>query len=209
MPKPCPACHKPNANTARRCVHCGHEVKLTEERGDRTLRCPTCRVDIDEVRFASVLIDVCSRCAGLWLDRGEMTSLPAALSDAEMQDAARSVLDVLAALGSRSRKAAYLRCPVCIELMTRRTFVATSGVMLNQCEAHDTWLDREAGERLFGLLAAGRLEDLKARAAQNERDDVSRRLLSLESKQRAVRLRIEGVEQRQRWHVAFDVLDIL
>jgi Zn-finger nucleic acid-binding protein len=34
--------------------------------------CPTCHRDLDEVERMGVLVDVCPRCQGVWLDRGEL-----------------------------------------------------------------------------------------------------------------------------------------
>lgn len=37
--------------------------------------CPVCSIPMDEVSKSGVLIDVCPRCKGVWLDRGELTRL--------------------------------------------------------------------------------------------------------------------------------------
>lgn len=37
--------------------------------------CPVCSIPMDEVSKSGVLIDVCPRCKGVWLDRGELSRL--------------------------------------------------------------------------------------------------------------------------------------
>lgn len=39
------------------------------------LDCPVCRAPFREVLTEGVLIDVCTRCNGVWLDRGELERL--------------------------------------------------------------------------------------------------------------------------------------
>lgn len=39
------------------------------------LDCPVCRAPFKEVVKDSVLIDVCTECRGVWLDRGELDKL--------------------------------------------------------------------------------------------------------------------------------------
>jgi Zn-finger nucleic acid-binding protein len=39
------------------------------------LDCPVCRAPFREVLMDGVLIDVCTRCSGVWLDRGELERL--------------------------------------------------------------------------------------------------------------------------------------
>lgn len=39
------------------------------------LVCPVCRAPLKEIVKDSVLIDVCTECRGVWLDRGELDKL--------------------------------------------------------------------------------------------------------------------------------------
>lgn len=39
------------------------------------LNCPVCRAPFKETVKDSVLIDVCTECRGIWLDRGELETL--------------------------------------------------------------------------------------------------------------------------------------
>lgn len=39
------------------------------------MRCPKCGIEMDEVRKLDVIVDVCSKCGGVWLDRGELDAL--------------------------------------------------------------------------------------------------------------------------------------
>jgi len=37
--------------------------------------CPVCSIPMDEVPKSGVMIDICPRCKGVWLDRGELNRL--------------------------------------------------------------------------------------------------------------------------------------
>jgi len=37
--------------------------------------CPVCRAPFTEILTDGVLIDICTRCSGVWLDRGELERL--------------------------------------------------------------------------------------------------------------------------------------
>lgn len=49
------------------------------------MQCPNCSVEMDEVRKLDVIIDSCSKCGGIWLDKGELEKIRAveAASQAE------------------------------------------------------------------------------------------------------------------------------
>ncbi|MEQ8172513.1 MAG: zf-TFIIB domain-containing protein, partial [Candidatus Eremiobacterota bacterium] len=36
------------------------------------MRCPKCGLELEEVTFMNILIDICNECNGIWLDKGEL-----------------------------------------------------------------------------------------------------------------------------------------
>jgi uncharacterized protein len=52
------------------------------------LSCPVCRAGFREVLREGILIDVCTQCRGVWLDRGELEKL-LSLSRGSEEEAAR------------------------------------------------------------------------------------------------------------------------
>lgn len=49
------------------------------------MKCPRCSVLLNEITKAGVLVDVCDRCLGIWLDRGEMEKIAARLRQVERE----------------------------------------------------------------------------------------------------------------------------
>ena len=47
------------------------------------MKCPKCGVLVNEVTRAGVLVDVCPRCLGMWLERGELEKISARLREVE------------------------------------------------------------------------------------------------------------------------------
>ena len=47
------------------------------------MKCPKCDALLSEVTRAGVLIDVCPRCLGMWLERGELEKIAARLREVE------------------------------------------------------------------------------------------------------------------------------
>lgn len=39
------------------------------------LECPNCKSDMNEIKKNNVDIDICSKCKGVWLDRGEIDKI--------------------------------------------------------------------------------------------------------------------------------------
>jgi Zn-finger nucleic acid-binding protein len=64
----------------------------------------------------------------------------------------------------------YRKCPECDGFMNRRNYQKSSGVIIDVCRAHGTWLDADELEQIAGfILSGGRtspmLEAEHARAA--------------------------------------------
>lgn len=47
------------------------------------MKCPKCDALLNEVTRAGVLVDVCQRCLGMWLERGELEKIAARLREVE------------------------------------------------------------------------------------------------------------------------------
>jgi len=43
--------------------------------------CPVCRIPLDEIPKYGVIVDICSNCRGIWLDRGELEKVLSLVSD--------------------------------------------------------------------------------------------------------------------------------
>jgi Zn-finger nucleic acid-binding protein len=49
--------------------------KIHKESGEEYLLCPRCRIDMEKLMKRGVVIDVCKKCGGMWVDAGEMEKL--------------------------------------------------------------------------------------------------------------------------------------
>jgi len=162
----CPSCGKPTSGAARRCAHCGAvvEARAARDRG-AALACPACARPTQGLACGDVELDGCLGCGGVWFDDGEVDALAGELSD---QDVARDALQAaraLAADASEKRKpAAYLDCPICHQMMSRRNYQDVSGVILQRCDGHGAWLDHAAVLRFLGLVSSGAMREIDRKA---------------------------------------------
>lgn len=54
------------------------KMKVAEEAkaaGTSSMQCPRCDGSLKENKFEEVLIDICDKCGGVWLDSGELEQL--------------------------------------------------------------------------------------------------------------------------------------
>jgi uncharacterized protein len=59
----------------------------TEEKPMSVLTCPVCRGAMREMNKEGIMIDVCTQCRGVWLDRGELEKLANFMSGPPMDAA--------------------------------------------------------------------------------------------------------------------------
>jgi Zn-finger nucleic acid-binding protein len=55
-----------------------------------------------------------------------------------------------------AQKVQYRKCPECDAFMHRRNFRKSSGVIIDRCNTHGTWLDSDELEQIAGFLLSGR-----------------------------------------------------
>jgi Zn-finger nucleic acid-binding protein len=134
--------------------------------------CPGCGTTMDLVALGAreTEVDVCPACAGVWLDAreiGELIERPLIMRP-ELREIGRNVR---ATMKHVPDAVVYRRCARCSEFMTRVNFATVSGVVVDECRAHGTWLDRGELERIRQFVSIGGLELSESRERDRIRQD--------------------------------------
>jgi len=111
--------------------------------------CPVCREPMIAFELGGVEIDRCPRCAGTWLDAGELETLTelAGVDTGELSRALRATVRT-----RRSRR----RCPRCPRRLRQFHLGDDPRIELDRCPSeHGLWFDRGEMESVIGSFAAG------------------------------------------------------
>lgn len=161
-------------------------------------------------------VDCCDGCTGIWFDDGELEALPATLSERELAAEAVQALDGLRApKAAVRREVRYVSCPVCDQPMNRRNYQQVSGIILNRCSGHGTWLDFVNTKGLLTILAEGRLPAIQERARSAEAEEIRREIAQAERARLDAAAHLQEAAQlvstrRRGWlirDVLWDILD--
>ena len=175
----CPECFARNLEDARFCTACGVSFApqaIPERAAEGDTRCPCCVRAMHPREVGGLVVHECGKCHGLWAPKDRFTVLvDRAAEAARARVAAGQPLAPRVAGGNPAKsQVEYRRCPACDALMTRRNYQKRSGVIIDQCHDHGTWLDANELEQIAGFVLSGRaqrLADAEAeRAANRERD---------------------------------------
>jgi Zn-finger nucleic acid-binding protein len=158
----CPECFARNAERSRFCTACG--VAFRPETPGATaieVPCPDCGGLMPARTVGGVGVNECPACHGLWVP-GERFDLLVSRA-IEAQRAARSGHGPPPAPRVRGGnpvtvEVRYRKCPVCDAFMLRRNYRRTSGVVVDRCRDHGTWLDADELEQIAGFILSGGLE---------------------------------------------------
>lgn len=157
----CPECYARNPERARHCTACGvaflpQPVRRTAGR----LECPTCPgVHLAPRSLGGLWADECPMCLGLWAPGDVMDRLVDRVRERRKREGQPS-----GEHAPRVRRAAwqaavtYRRCPVCRGAMQRKNFAHRSGVVVDWCGSHGTWLDAHEMEDIAAYVLEGGLE---------------------------------------------------
>jgi Zn-finger nucleic acid-binding protein len=180
----CPHCLALVSDRARFCHHCGTGLAPELDAGGETdLVCPACRGDRTlvsrQIGTEKLAILECGACAGFWLghdafrlliERAQHETLPEGhLLENPRDVAARFGLPAgSAAPKKRGNDSFYRPCPLCEEMMNRRNYGGTSGVIIDLCKTHGIWFDADELARILVWIRSGGVE--KAREKKKERE---------------------------------------
>jgi Zn-finger nucleic acid-binding protein len=106
---------------------------------------------------AGAAVDECSACQGLWIPEGHLEQLVERAR--KTREATSGPRPGVPAPRMRSgnpaiQRVEYRRCPECDTQMQRRNFWRSSGIIVDVCRRHGTWLDPDELERIAGFVLA-------------------------------------------------------
>jgi len=155
----CPECYARCHEKARFCTACGVSFRPEQVRIEgHEQPCPVCEVLMPAQQIGGIGLNECLECHGLWVP-GESFDLLVSRA-IESQRNARPE-ELLArkprAKGANpaSQSVAYRRCPECQAYMQRRNFQKSSGVIVDRCVEHGSWLDADELEQIAGFILSG------------------------------------------------------
>ena len=158
----CPSCFGMIFLGAKFCSHCGARVDRTEVNTGAPLLCPRCRVDMNAIVVGNTNLNECPRCEGIWADAASLDQI---CQDREKQSAVLGMAMPVAqtAEAEIEQNIRYLPCPICRKLMNRVNFAHCSHVVVDVCNPHGTWFDKDELRRIVEFIRGGGLEAARAR----------------------------------------------
>jgi Zn-finger nucleic acid-binding protein len=169
----CPECFARNADQSRFCVACGVAFSpqpLPSE--GRELPCPACDTRMPPSQVAGIAVNECPGCHGLWVSGDHFDALVKRAAQLREQRAPTANAPRAQRGHPLDHDVKYRRCPECDQFMLRTNYKRSSGVILDECRQHGTWLDADELEQVAGfILAGGRTSPmLEAEHAAAERE---------------------------------------
>jgi Zn-finger nucleic acid-binding protein len=170
----CSSCFALMFDGARFCPSCGAH-RPGKSVGAAAAKCPGCRSQMESVTLAGVTLTECPACDGVWLAASDFEHLCGA---AEAQAAV-----LHRAAGRRPPTAARVRyrpCLACGTMMNRVNFGQISGIVVDVCRGHGTFLDAGELHAIVSFVRDGGLERARERRRE-ELKEQERRLAQREA----------------------------
>jgi Zn-finger nucleic acid-binding protein/ribosomal protein L40E len=157
----CPECFARNPEQARFCACCGvafrPEPVVADGEGPD---CPCCTSPLAAQAVGGVPVHECAKCGRLWVPGERFDELVRRALDARSELPSTGLGAAQAPPAPRRVEAtvAYRACPVCGSRMHRRNFGRRSGVIVDWCGPHGTWLDADELEHIAAFVRRGGLD---------------------------------------------------
>jgi Zn-finger nucleic acid-binding protein len=146
---------------ALHCSGCGRELGLEPLANDGALGCPVCAAPLTSVDSGPGSVHDCQTCGGQFVEHALLREL------LEERLVYRAPLSLRATrMNPLDQPLHYVRCPSCRELMNRRNFGKTSGIIVDECHRHGIWFDAGELPRILAFVQAGGL-------AESQRQDLT------------------------------------
>jgi len=155
----CPECYARNAEISRFCTACGVGFDPEEVRVEgHELPCPACGALMPASQVGGIGLNECGGCNGLWVPGENFDVLVSRAAEARRNaDPADKAASDPRVKGHNpaQQQVKYRKCPECDAFMQRRNYQKSSGVIIDVCRDHGTWLDADELERIAGFILSG------------------------------------------------------
>jgi Zn-finger nucleic acid-binding protein len=189
----CPSCFALTFEGSAFCASCGAAAARSDS-GAAAATCPDCKVAMRQLHIGGTAILECGKCDAVWVD-GE--TFEALCADREAQAA------VLHQYGGRlpsPGRFKYRPCVRCGKMMNRVNFARISGVVVDVCKGHGTFLDPGELHGIVEFIHGGGLQRARARQMEELRD-LEKRAVDAERRAANERLRSDprGLNVHDSW----------
>jgi Zn-finger nucleic acid-binding protein len=172
----CPECFARLMKNARYCMDCGVAIEATSIRARRLdSACPRCQGPLHRCTVPQGEYTECASCGGLWLGASFFEALVAARDLSPLGKA--GTVGGPGTSGSpepAAHKTRYLPCPDCGEMMHRKNFGGTSGVIIDTCQSHGIWFDAHELSKIIRYVASGGLDRARQREVERAEQQLRR-----------------------------------
>ena len=152
----CPECFARNTDDSRFCVGCGVAFRPESVRVDgHELPCPACEALMPASQVGGIPLNECGACHGLWVTGNHFDTLVRKAAELHASAGKTSPPPRVRGGNPLSQKIAYRRCPECDVHMHRVNYKRSSGVILDECRTHGTFLDADELEQVAGFILSG------------------------------------------------------
>jgi Zn-finger nucleic acid-binding protein len=171
----CPSCFALMFDGTAFCPKCGARRARSEQDGLQA-RCSGCRKAMERLQIGTTTLLECAACDGIWMDADTFEALCA------NKEAQAAVLHQYNARPPvKGDRVKYRPCARCGKMMNRVNFGRLSGIVVDVCKGHGTYLDPGELHAIVAFIESGGLDRARARQL-DELKEQERRVREAEHK---------------------------
>lgn len=171
----CPECFARLMKNARYCMDCGIAIAATAIRARRAeSACPRCKGPLHHCTVPEGQYTECASCGGLWLAQGFFDQIVAAKDLSPLGKGSAGAPGASGSPEPAEQALRYLPCPDCGEMMHRKNFGGSSGVIIDWCKPHGFWFDAHELAKIIRFVATGGLDRARQREVARAEQQVRR-----------------------------------
>ncbi len=168
----CDNCFSMSRAGAIFCSGCGKPITDAPEAPSAVdEKCPRCSVPMRRRTLGSHNPLECPVCCGLFINSSDLGVI---IEEQEKRNKELPGTDAPVRSSPGTRPVAYIRCPVCENMMNRMNYGRFSGVIIDYCREHGYWLDSGELEKIANWVSTGGLSRLRKREIEELKSEKSR-----------------------------------
>lgn len=148
------------------CRGCGRELGLLPHDEPSDAGCPDCQKPLRSFKASLGLLQACERCGAQMVSHDLLRAL---IEEREALGRAVAALAEAPRGNPLDNAVRYRGCPICRDMMNRKNFGGTSGIIVDVCAKHGTFFDAGELPRVLAYVRRGGLAKAQATLRQESK----------------------------------------
>ncbi len=174
----CHNCMSRISSKSKFCHSCGTTIIAdSDDFGETSHQCPVCdeqKLQSRKMKSTNISLMECHQCAGIWLSSSAFVHLEQKAKQESVSGIVSEPIQITVSQEKINPQKFYRHCPQCQQVMHRKNYAVSSGIIIDICKKHGVWFDHKELDGILKFIRSGQFQKTQEKSARIAQRNIKR-----------------------------------